>query len=78
MAGHDGFVWPVFVSIPTGANLARVATSRASIIEQRVQKLQRRQAKALEASRTPQATPTGREDPATPDRSARQCQSERR
>ena len=47
MAGH-GFVWPIFVLIPTGANLARVVASRGSIIEERVQKLQRRQAKALE------------------------------
>jgi hypothetical protein len=49
MAGHDGFVWPIFVLIPTGANLARVVASRGAIIEERVQKLQRRQAKALEA-----------------------------
>jgi len=49
LAGH-GFPWPVFVLIPTGANLARVVASRGSIIEGRVQKLQRRQAKALEAS----------------------------
>lgn len=48
MAGHDGFVWPIFVLIPTGANLARVVASRGSIIEERVQKLQRRQLKELE------------------------------
>ena len=46
----SGWPWPIFVTIPTGANLARVAASRGSIIEERVQKLQRRQAKALEAS----------------------------
>ena len=45
----QGWPWPIFVTIPTGANLARVAASRGSIVEQRVQKLQRRQAKALEA-----------------------------
>ena len=50
MSGH-GFVWPIFVLIPTGANLARVVASRGSIIEERVQKLQRRQAKELEASK---------------------------
>ena len=48
MAGHDGFVWPIFVLIPTGANLARVVASRRSIIEERVRKLERRQAKELE------------------------------
>ena len=52
LAGH-GFPWPVFVMIPTGANLARVVASRGSIIEDRVQKLQRRQAKALEAPKAP-------------------------
>jgi hypothetical protein len=48
MAGHDGFMWPIFVLIPTGANLARVAASRRTIVAERVQKLERRQAKALE------------------------------
>jgi hypothetical protein len=42
------FPWPVFVTIPTGINLLRVATSRGTIVEERVQKLERRQAKALE------------------------------
>ncbi len=63
MAGHDGFVWPIFVLIPTGANLARVVASRGSIIEQRVQKLQRRQAKELEASQDTSGDATGREEP---------------
>ena len=49
MAGPGGFVWPIFVLIPTGANLARVVAGRTSIIEGRVQKLQRHEAKALEA-----------------------------
>jgi hypothetical protein len=47
IAGHT-FPWPIFVTIPTGINLLRVATSRGPIIEERVQKLERRQAKALE------------------------------
>jgi hypothetical protein len=42
------FPWPLFVTIPTGLNLLRVATSRGAIVEERIQKLQRRQAKALE------------------------------
>jgi hypothetical protein len=57
MTGHDGFIWPVFVSIPTGINLLRVLASRAEIVEKRVEKLQRRQAKALEAPETPESGP---------------------
>ena len=48
LTGHDGFVWPVFVLIPTLGNFIRVAASKQSIIDARVQKLERRQAKALE------------------------------
>jgi hypothetical protein len=48
MTGHDGFIWPVFVLIPTVGNLLRVGGSKQSIIDGRVEKLQRRQAKALE------------------------------
>jgi hypothetical protein len=51
LATRDTFAWPVFVSIPTGLNLLRVATSRNAIIEARIQKLQRRQAKEVEGSR---------------------------
>jgi hypothetical protein len=60
MAGHDGFVWPIFVLIPTGANLARVVANRRSIIEGRVEKLQRRQAKELEG---PQGGKGGKSEP---------------
>jgi DUF1707 SHOCT-like domain len=48
MAGHDGFVWPIFVLIPTGVNLARVVSSKRSIVDARLEKLQRRQARELE------------------------------
>jgi hypothetical protein len=48
MTGHDGFVWPVFVLIPTAGNLVRVLASRQSIVDGRVEKLERRQTKALE------------------------------
>jgi hypothetical protein len=48
MSGHDGFIWPIFVTIPTVLNLLRVLSSRHEIVEKRVEKLQRRQAKALE------------------------------
>lgn len=56
-----GWPWPVFVSIPTGLNLLRVATSRGQIIETRVEKLERRQAKALEPP-TSGPTPPGTAD----------------
>ena len=57
LTGHDGFIWPVFVSIPTGINLLRVLASRAEIVEKRVEKLQRRQAKALEAPEAQESGP---------------------
>jgi hypothetical protein len=54
LTGRDGFIWPIFVSIPTGINLLRVLASRAEIVEKRVEKLQRRHAKELEAPASPQ------------------------
>jgi len=48
MTGHDYFVWPVFVLIPTGGNLVRVLSSKQSMIDGRIEKLERKQAKALE------------------------------
>ena len=66
MAGHDGFVWPIFVLIPTGANLARVVASRRSIVDARVEKLQRRQAKELEGPKDGTSKPTTR-TPRSPD-----------
>jgi hypothetical protein len=48
MTGHDGFIWPIFVLIPTVGNLLRVGASKQSIIDGRVEKLERKQAKALE------------------------------
>jgi hypothetical protein len=48
MTGHDYFIWPVFVTIPTLLHLLQVATSKRRTIEGRVEKLERRQAKALE------------------------------
>ena len=57
MAGHDGFVWPIFVLIPTGANLARVVAGRRAIIDARVEKLQRRQAKELEGTKDAKGKP---------------------
>ena len=57
-----GFIWPVFVSIPTGLNLLRVVTSRRQIIESRVEKLERRQAKALEPPKADPAPPAPADD----------------
>jgi hypothetical protein len=62
MTGHPVFIWPIFVSIPTGLNLLRVATSRASIIESRIQKLQRRQAQEVEGAKPSQEGPTSESD----------------
>jgi hypothetical protein len=49
--GADDFLWPIFVLIPTGGNLVRVITSKQSIVDARVEKLERKQAKALEPPR---------------------------
>lgn len=57
MTGHDGFIWPIFVTIPTALNVVRVLASRQEIVEKRVEKLQRRQAKALESPGTPASGP---------------------
>jgi DUF1707 SHOCT-like domain len=46
--GHDDFMWPIFVLIPTAGNLVRVLSSKQSIIDGRVEKLERKQARALE------------------------------
>jgi hypothetical protein len=46
-AGH-GFPWPVFVLIATVGNLVRVGAQKTSIIDARIEKLERKQAKALE------------------------------
>jgi hypothetical protein len=48
MTGHDGFVWPVFVLIPTLATLIRVLTGKQAWLDRRVEKLERRQAQALD------------------------------
>ena len=71
LTGHDYFAWPIFVLIPTGANFARVAVSRSSIVEARIEKLERRQAKALEPPKPPKSSTSStspqREESATPD-----------
>ncbi len=48
-------MWPIFVLIPTGGNLVRVISSKQSIVDGRVEKLERKQAKALEP---PKSKPT--------------------
>jgi Domain of unknown function (DUF1707) len=64
MTGHDGFIWPVFVLIPTVGNLLRVGASKQSIIQSRVEKLERKQAKALEPPKPKSAQPA--EPPGSP------------
>jgi hypothetical protein len=46
--GADDFMWPIFVLIPTAGNLVRVLSSKQAIIDGRIEKLERKQAKALE------------------------------
>jgi hypothetical protein len=62
MSGHNAFIWPIFVLIPTGLNFLRVATSRGAIVQERVEKLQRRQAKAIEAAQGDTGKPSARPD----------------
>ena len=66
MTGHDGFIWPVFVLIPTLGNLLRVGASKQAIIDERVEKLQKRQAKALEPPKPKKSSTTGSGEPSVP------------
>jgi hypothetical protein len=46
-SGH-GFPWPVFVLVAMVGNLVRIGANKQSIIDARIEKLERKQAKALE------------------------------
>jgi hypothetical protein len=46
-SGH-GFPWPIFVLVAMVGNLVRIGANKQSIIDARIEKLERRQAKALE------------------------------
>lgn len=46
-AFHPGFPWPLFVSLFTGVNLARVVGNRQQIIEHKREKLERKRRKEL-------------------------------
>lgn len=48
MTGAGGFIWPIFVTIPTLINFLQVASNKQRTIEARVEKLQRREARALD------------------------------
>jgi hypothetical protein len=48
MTGHDYFIWPVFVTIPTLLHLLQVGGNKRRTIEGRIEKLERKRAKALE------------------------------
>jgi hypothetical protein len=52
MTGHDYFIWPVFVTIPTLLHLLQVGGNKRRTIEGRIEKLERKQAKALEPPRS--------------------------
>jgi hypothetical protein len=47
LTGHDYFIWPIFVTIPTLIHLLQVATNKQRAIDGRIEKLERKQAKAL-------------------------------
>jgi hypothetical protein len=66
MTGHDGFIWPVFVLIPTMGNLLRVGASKQAIIDERIEKLEKRQAKALQPPNQRKSSATGSRDQSAP------------
>jgi hypothetical protein len=53
LTGHDYFIWPIFVTIPTLLHVLQVAGSRRSTIERRIEKLDRKHAQSLELRRPP-------------------------
>jgi hypothetical protein len=63
-----GFPWPVFVLIPTLGNLVRVISSKQSVIDGRVEKLERKHAKALEPPKPPKPSTSAKpaKEPGTP------------
>jgi hypothetical protein len=61
MTGH-GFAWPVFVLIPTAGNFLRVLASKRSIVDGRVEKLEKREAKALEPPKPKKPSANGSDE----------------
>lgn len=57
LTGHDAFLWPLFVTIPTLVSFLKLASNKQRTIEARAAKLQRRQAKALEERTGPPSSP---------------------
>ena len=55
LTGHDYFIWPIFVTIPTLIHLLQVATSKQRTIDSRIEKLERRHLKALEPPKPPKS-----------------------
>lgn len=53
MSGADGFIWPIFVTIPTLVSFLKLASNRERMIAARIDKLQRREAQALEPGPDP-------------------------
>jgi len=58
---NQTFPWPLFVLIPTIGNLVRVISSKQSIIDGRIEKLERRQAKALAPPKPPKSSKPAKE-----------------
>jgi hypothetical protein len=59
LTGHDYFIWPIFVTIPTLLHVLQVASSRRRMVEQRVAKLERRQAQELDPPKPPKPRKSG-------------------
>lgn len=47
LTGHDYFIWPIFVTIPTLLHVLQVASSKRRLVDQRITKLERRNAGEL-------------------------------
>ena len=63
LSGHGNFAWPIFVLIPTAGNLVRVLSSKQSIVNGRIDKLERKQAKALEPPKNKPSSSTKSQEP---------------
>lgn len=55
----DGFQWPWFVVLGTGVNLARTRFMKAESIESEIQRLERKEARALEKHQRRELPPGG-------------------
>ncbi|MGC4111791.1 MAG: DUF1707 domain-containing protein [Nocardioides sp.] len=70
LTGHDYFIWPIFVTIPTLIHLLQVGSSKRRIIDARIDKLERKQAKALEPPKPSKSKSSKSSKPADADQQA--------